>query len=144
MKVHTLIIFALFLACSAHGQEEKMSKDRIGPGKAVTSASEKDGFKLSEKANQNLNVYTKSVGGQTVTVPKKSLVSFLDFLSVYRLRDGWYRSIEVEPTFNGDYATFSSTEFRAGDQVVVKNGNLLRVVELDVFGPEADACADGN
>lgn len=142
MKASILITFAFFLACSAQGQEEKMSKDRIGPGKAVTSASDKEGFKLSERANENLNVSTESVVGQTVTVPKRSLVSFLDFWTVYRLRNGWYRSVEVEPTFKGDYATFSSTEFRPGDQVVVRNGNLLRVVELDVFGPEADACAD--
>lgn len=142
MKVPVLIVFTLIFASSVHGQEEKMSKDRIGPNKAVTSASDKDGFKLSERANENLNISTKNVKGQTVIVPRKSLVSFLDFLSVYRLRDGWYRSVEVEPTFNGDYATFSSKEFRTGDQVVVKNGNLLRVVELDVFGPEADACVD--
>lgn len=141
-----ILILSLFLSVgSVQGEEEaKATKDRIGPGKAVTSASEKEGFKLSEKAKWNLNLSVESVAGQTVTVPKKSLVSFLDFLAVYRLRDGWYRSIEVEPTIEGDYATFSSKEFRAGDQVVVENSGLLRVVELDVFGPEADACADGN
>lgn len=141
-----LLIFIVFLSVGAvHGEEEtKASKDRIGPGKAVTAANENDGFKLSEKAKWNLNLSVENVEGKTVTIPKKSLVRFLDFLAAYRLRDGWYRSIEVEPTINGEYATFSSKEFKPGDQVVVKNTGLLRVVELDVFGPEADACADGN
>ena len=144
MKTFVLLISIVLSTSFVNGQEETMTKDRIGPGKAVTSASEKDGFKLSEKANRNLNISSEEVHSETVTVPKRSLVSFLDFLAVYRLRDGWYRSVEVEPSFNGEQATFSSKEFKAGDKVVIGNSGLLRVVELDVFGPEADACADGN
>lgn len=144
MKAYVLTISIVFLTSFVHGQEETMTKDRIGLGKAVMSASEREGFKLSEMANRNLNISLEEVNGENVIVPKSSLVSYLDFLAVYRLRNGWYRSIEVEPSYKDGNASFSSKEFKAGDKVVVENGGLLRVVELDIFGPEADACADGN
>ncbi|RZF21715.1 hypothetical protein DAY19_08480 [Halobacteriovorax vibrionivorans] len=142
MKNYFLIIFTIFSVFTAQAEEESKSKDRIGPGKAVIAANEKEGFKLSEKAKNNLNITVKEVNSAIVTVPKKSIISFLDFYSAYRLRDGWYRAVEIEPNFEGDKAIFSSNQFKVGDKVVIENSGLLRVVELDVFGPEADACVD--
>ena len=142
MKNYFLMIFTIFLIFTAQAEEESKSKDRIGPGKAVAAASDKEGFKLSEKAITNLNISLKEVNSTDITVPKDSVISFMDFYSVYRLRNGWYRAIEIEPTFEGDKATFTSNQFRAGDKIVIENSSLLRVVELDVFGPEADACVD--
>jgi len=142
MKNYILIIFTILSVLTAQAEEESKAKDRIGPGKAVIAANEKEGFKLSEKAKNNLNITAREVNSATITVPKKSIISFLDFFSVYRLRNGWYRSVEVEPTFVGNKATFSSSEIMVGDKVVIDNSGLLRVVELDVFGPEADACVD--
>ncbi len=143
MKKYFLIFSIFLLLNPAFAEEEaKTEKGRIGPGKAVISADEKEGFKISEKAKRNLDISVKEVDGPLVTVPKESLVRYLDFQAVYRLRNGWFRSIEIEPSFQGEYATFTSKEFKAGDQIVIKNGGLLRVVELDVFGPEADACVD--
>ena len=123
-------------------EENGASKDRIGPGKAVVAANEKEGFKLSEKAQKSLKLAFAQVNHQTITVPSSSLVKFQDFLGVYRLRDGWFRLVEVEPTIRGDQAIFSSKDLIPGDQMIVQNSGLLRVVELDIFGPEADACAD--
>ncbi|MAV91138.1 MAG: hypothetical protein CL676_06925 [Bdellovibrionaceae bacterium] len=143
MKKYFLIFSVFLLLLPAYGEEnEKTEKGRIGSGKAVTLSNEKEGFKLSEKAIRNLGISVKVVEGPVVTIPKTSLVRYLDFVAVYRLRDGWYRSVEVEPYFEGKNATFKSKEFKAGDQIVVRNSGLLRVVELDVFGPEADACVD--
>ncbi len=142
MKVYLLVTLVLFGVRFAHAEEEGKAKDRIGPGKAVVAADEKQGIKLSQKAQKSLNLTLANVNSSNVSVPAASLVSFQDFLAIYRVRDGWFRMVEIEPNIQGKVASFSSKDLRPGDQIVIGNGGLLRVVELDVFGPEADACAD--
>ena len=142
MKVCLLVTLVLFGVRFAHAEEEGKAKDRIGPGKAVVAADEKQGIKLSQKAQKSLNLTLANVNSSNVSVPAASLVSFQDFLAIYRVRDGWFRMVEIEPNIQGKVASFSSKDLRPGDQIVIGNGGLLRVVELDVFGPEADACAD--
>lgn len=122
--------------------EEGGHKDRVGPGKAVLEASEQQGIKLSDKALNSLKLKLQPVAGSELSIPKNALIRFQDFLAVYRLRDGWFRLVEIEPKLYGNQATITSKELKTGDQIVVHNGGLLRVVELDIFGPEADACAD--
>lgn len=136
------LITALLLSSTGHAKDEGAQKDRIGPGKAVIAANEKEGIKLSNKAVKGLELKYAPVNGSQITVERNALIKFQDFLAVYRLRDGWFRMIEIEPKFQGNHAVFSSKDLQPGDQIVVSNGALLRVVELDVFGPEADACAD--
>ena len=142
MKCKLVILMILLFGQVSYGEEESKSKDRVVPGKAVVAANEKEGFKLSEKAQRSLNLTFRKVNSSSLSVPTNALISFQDFLAIYRLRDGWFRLVEVEPTIRGETATFSSKDLKSGDQMVVGNGGLLRVVELDVFGPEADACAD--
>jgi len=142
MKIYLLVTVIFLLMPFAHGEEESKSKDRIGPGKAVIAANEKEGFQLSEKAQKSLSLTFAKVSSSSITVPTIALISFQDFLAIYRFRDGWFRLVEVEPKIHGDVATFTSKDLKSTDQMVVGNGGLLRVVELDVFGPEADACAD--
>lgn len=142
MKMNFFMSAILLSSSLAFAEEEGKSKDRIGPGKAVVAASEKEGIKLSEKAQKTLSLSLTKVSSQSITVPVSALISFQDFIAIYRLRDGWYRLVEIEPTIHGEQATFSSKDLKPDDQLVVSNGGLLRVVELDVFGPEADACAD--
>lgn len=137
---------ALALSLSASlafaAEEGGAAKDRVGPGKAVEAANEKDGFKLSEKALRGMGLTLAKVSSAQQTVPMQSLIRFQDFSAIYRVRDGWFRLVEVEPSISGGRASFSSKEFHLGDQLVLQGGSLLRVVELDIFGPEADACAD--
>ena len=139
MRCKLVIAAMLLFGTIAYGEEESKSKDRIGQGKAVIAANEKEGFKLSEKAQKNLSLSFSKVNSPSLSVPTSALISFQDFLAIYRLRDGWFRLVEIEPSIHGEMATFSSKDLKSGDQVVVSNGGLLRVVELDVFGPEADA-----
>ena len=110
MKNYFLIIFTIFTVFTAQAEEESKTKDRIGPGKAVIAANEKEGFKLSEKAKNNLNITVKEVNSAVITVPKNSIISFLDFYSAYRLRDGWYRAIEIEPTFEDDKGAYDQKD----------------------------------
>lgn len=142
MKIYLLFALAAFCISPAKAEEGGASKDRIGPGKAVVAADEKQGFKLSEKAQKSLNLTFVETRSTRISVPMKALIQFQDFLAIYRLRDGWFRMVEVEPSIQGEVATFNSKEIQPGDQLIIGNGGLLRVVELDVFGPEADACVD--
>lgn len=146
MKINLLTYLSIIVALSTnsgHAEESEAPKTRIGPGKAVLEAIEANGIKLSEKATQNLNLRFVSVLNDGVSkVPASALVKFQDFLAVYRKRDGWFKMVEVEPRFQDITALITSKDLRAGDELVVENASLLRVVDLDVWGPEADACAD--
>lgn len=128
----------------AQGEESgKSAKDRVGPGKAVLAASEKDGLQLSDKAIKNFSLEFQNVNELSkITVPNSALVRFQDFTAVYRERNGWFRMIEIEPKIKGTSVIFFSKDVKPGDRIVIQNAGLIRVVELDVFGPEADACAD--
>lgn len=139
---HILISLMFLTSLASASGEAEGGKERIGPGKAVIAADEKSGFKLSDKAIKNLMLQFMPVTSSNLTVSSTALVRFQDFIAIYRYRDGWFRMVEIEPKFQNGLATFSSKELQPGDQVIIQNGSLLRVVELDVFGPEADACVD--
>lgn len=142
-KLVLLSIVSALFSISGHAEEGEAPKTRIGLGKAVLEAIEANGIKLSEKASQNLNLRLVTVSNNGVSkVPISALVKFQDFLAVYRKRDGWFKMVEVEPRFQDQTALISSKDLKAGDELVVENASLLRVVDLDVWGPEADACAD--
>ncbi|MBX3022770.1 MAG: efflux RND transporter periplasmic adaptor subunit [Bdellovibrionales bacterium] len=141
-RIFLLLTVLVSFQLIAEDEEGGGAKDRVGPGKAVIAADKDKGIKLSEKALKTLDLAFVQVQNPHLSVPRSAMVYFQDFSAIYRLRDGWFRMVEVEPSINGEQATFSSKDLKQGDQVVVRNGSLLRVVELDVFGPEADACAD--
>lgn len=145
MKFCILLSAAVLFATQvlADDDEGGMKKDRVGPDKAVLDASETEGLRIAPETLKLFDVRMSPIDGrEKVAVPATSLVHFQDFSAVYRVRDGWFRMVEIEPEIKNDTALFSSKEFRKGDQIVVQNAALLRVVELDIFGPEADACAD--
>lgn len=139
-------VFALayLLSLPALSEEEAgPARNRVGPDKAVTEASQDHGFKLSPKAIASMGLGSLKVGsGNVIAVPSSSLVKFQDFNAVYRKRADWYRMIEVEPSFSGRSALIPAKDFQPGDEIVTENVGLLRVVDLDLWGPEADACAD--
>lgn len=144
MKYMMLIACLLFFSTQGFTEEaEEGKKSRVGSGKAVIEASEKEGLKLSEKALKNLELEFQTMTDKRIqAVPISSLVHFQDFAAVYRERAGWFKMVEIEPTIHGSYAQFTSKDILSGDRIVTKNSGLIRVIDLDVFGPEADACAD--
>ncbi|MGE3681030.1 MAG: hypothetical protein AB7G93_04830 [Bdellovibrionales bacterium] len=138
------IIFVLIFAFKAFGEGvEEGKKGRVGPGKAVIEASEKEGLRISEKALKNLDLeFVTASNGAALTVPMTALVHFQDFSAIYRERGGWFKMIEIEPVIRGSTALFTSKDISPGDRIVTRNSGFIRVIDLDVFGPEADACAD--
>ncbi len=143
MKHFLLVAMILFTFKGFAEEAEEGKKGRVGPGKAVIEASEKEGLKLSEKALNNLELeFLKVSEKSTLVVPASSLVHFQDFSAVYRERAGWFKMVEIEPVIQGLSAHFTSKDILPGDRIVTRNAGLIRVIDLDVFGPEADACAD--
>lgn len=143
MKLTALILTgAISIAAFADEEAAAPAKDRVGPGKAVLAASQEEGIKLSEKALSALELKFSEVNSRQISVSKSALIQFQDFSAIYRERNGWIKMVEVEPLFKNGHALFESEDLKPGDRLVVENGGLLRVVELDIFGPEADACAD--
>lgn len=118
------------------GGEEEMSSN-IGPGFAVTEADHEKGFKLSEKAVKTLGLEWKPIQAlPSLVLPQSSVVHFKDEAGVYRLREGWIKLIEGDAQVEGDKAFFmpnGKSQFKTGDQVVVRGVPLLRVTELDAF-----------
>lgn len=138
-----LVIFALVFTFKAFAEEaDEGKKGRVGPGKAVIEATEKDGLKLSEKALKNLDLEYITTNVSALAVPVAALVHFQDFSAIYRVRGGWFKMVEIEPVIHGSTAHFSSKDILPGDRIVTRNSGFIRVIDLDVFGPEADACAD--
>lgn len=139
---YTLLTICLFISLKGFTEEEG-KKERIGPGKAVIEASEKEGLKLSQKAVKNLELeFMTAANNPTLRIPLSSLVRFQDFSAIYREREGWFKMVEIEPTIVGASVQFTSRDILPGDRIVTRNAGFIRVIDLDVFGPEADACAD--
>lgn len=138
----TLIVFMLAFVAHTHA-EESQKKDRVGPGKAVLEASEERGLRLAPATLKLLDIKTKPLETvSTISLSVSSLVYFQDFTAIYRERDGWLQMVEIEGEVKGDNVSFATSELQLGDKVVTQNASLLRVIDLDIFGPEADACAD--
>lgn len=143
MKYLLIVVCLLFAPRAFTEEAEEGKKGRVGPGKAVIEASEKEGLKLSEKAIRNLDLeFLVASHTSAITVPISSLVHFQDFAAIYRERAGWFKMIEIEPVIRGASAHFTSKDILPGDRIVTMNAGFIRVIDLDVFGPEADACAD--
>lgn len=118
-----------------HGEEG--GGPNVGPGKAV-EALDHEGLKLSAKAKAALGIKSVSLSGNGPhRVPAAGLVYFRDEVGVYRLRDGWFKLVEVRVSErNKREAVIGSSGLKPGDQVVVSGAARLRVVEMDVTSGE--------
>ncbi|MBS1985390.1 MAG: hypothetical protein JST16_14590 [Bdellovibrionales bacterium] len=120
-----------------HEESEESQSPGVGPGKAILEANHEKGFKLSEAALKMVGVKTAAVqvGAGGATVPKASLVLFQGEVGVYRVKDGWYKLIEVQiASRNKETAVVRSSELKSGDQVANEGVGLLRVADLDASG----------
>ncbi len=120
-----------------HEEEDEagISSD-VGAGKAVTAADPKRGIQLSGKAVQVLQLKTKPVTSGSLVLPHEAIVASREETGVYRLRDGWFRLIHGQVSGTGKTVRFQpehSTDFHAGDAVVIEGSGLLRVADIAAF-----------
>lgn len=125
-----------------HGDhEEEEGSGRIGPGKAIIAVSKKDGFQLSKSAVKTLGLsyLPVSESGKGIRLPASCAVYFLDEVGIYRLRNRWFKLIEVELVSNDSREVQIKTdELKSGDEVVKSGVPLLRAAELESQGGSGD------
>jgi len=107
-------------------------------GKAVFEISPETGMKMNEVALKNIEVQIrKSAGGEQQLLPKSALVFYQDKIGIYRLRDGWFKLVEVKVIRRDEKtATIQLKDSNSNDQIVISGGALMRVAEMDAFGGE--------
>jgi len=126
-----------------HGDEHRGEHDehggsKFGEGKTISDTREQDkAFQLSEKATSVLKIKTKFVrqSGRSLWIPEASFVEFQQHSAVYRLREGWYELVEVNPiSRSGGGLLVSSKNLKKGQQVVISGVPLLHVAYLEASG----------
>lgn len=138
MKFHSLTILFLIVVSggSVHAQEE-VSGIRAGPKMAVVEANHKDGFRLAENAKKVIGLGVKPPGSSPYKIPKGAVVYYGDRIGVYRLRDGWFKLVEIQKISDSNSeTTISSSDLKTSDQIAVEGVALLRVSDMDAFGGE--------
>jgi len=121
---------------SAYAQDQT-SGIRAGPKMAVVEANLKDGFRLAEKAKKVIGLAVKLLGSSPYKIPQSAIVYYGDRIGVYRLRDGWFKLVEIQKVLElNSETTISSSDLKTSDQIAVEGVALLRVSDMDAFGGE--------
>ncbi|MBX9767228.1 MAG: hypothetical protein K2X47_08155 [Bdellovibrionales bacterium] len=130
------ILISLFLCqINSSAAQEVGAGVRAGPTMAVLEATLDDGFRLAEKAKKVIGVVTRPIGTKPYVIPRMALVFYGDRVGVYRLRQNWFKLVEVQTVSKtSDSVSVSSPDLKVDDQVAIEGVALLRVSELDAFG----------
>lgn len=126
-------VAALMLALCSPG----VCMGESAPAPAGSESSAGKGFQLSPQALKALEVKTQPVGSKParLELPVGALVYFQDRVGVFRLRNGWFKFVEVRLLERpASPAKVSSIELKAGDQVVTRGAALLRVMQMNLEG----------
>ncbi len=127
------VLLIAFVAKNKFRHEQK--KDQL---KAVLETSKEYGFRLSEIAVKTIGVNSIQVPeGSSVKIPESALVYSLDQIGVYRLRNQWFKFVNVKVLNQADESLISSKELVSHtDQIVINGSGLLRAAEMEAFGGE--------
>lgn len=137
---YTLIIILLFFTNHAFSEdghdhegkgEHEEASENVGPDKGILEKSEADGIKLSKEAIETMLIKTMDVSSQQVSIPFSSLVRIKDEKYVYRLRNGWFKRIEIQILQKvGKSLIVKTSDFVTGDKIVVEGLGFLRTSEI--------------
>lgn len=125
----------LLLVCVFSVRAEEMSGSPDS-GKGVLEASLEKGIRLSDKAAATLEIKSAPLNGNSShKIPIAALVYSQGQVGAYRLRDGWYKLVQVRiDNKSAKDAVIRSTELKPDDQIVIEGVALLRVADMDAFG----------
>lgn len=122
-------------------EHSESESKRVGLGKGILEANEKDGFKLSSEAIKNFGIATLDVGAaKTFQIPRSAIFKGLEEKNLYRVRDSFYKRIDfkiLSSTSSGFMV--ESVDLRSGDKIVVEGLGFLRIAELAAFGGVSDS-----
>lgn len=134
-----LPLFALVTVVPAFGHEGGEAELEVGPGKGVAEVSKDKAFKLSPEAMKRFEIQTTPVKDGQVSLPKAGVVRTLTTSQVFRVRDGWIKSIDFEKVSqNGPAQTVRSKHLTNGDSVVTNGVGYLRIIAAQLGEPEDD------
>ncbi len=135
-----ILIWAVFsglVLLSARGfcwddDDEKEARPTYPKETAVTAVSTENGFRLSEKAKKTLGLGFLKLDTQPPwKIPAESLVVYQDHSGVYRLRDGWFKLVQVDVTYrSASELTIQCPDLKSPDEIVTQSVAHLRVADL--------------
>lgn len=137
-KITLIFVSSLMLGFQSQADEEA-PKLKIGSGQAIEELSKNEGFRLSKKAIETLDIKTTKIGSD-FKIPSKSLIHERGEVGIYVLRGDFFKFVEIEVLSEQTKdVKIESSKIRLGDQIVVQGASLLRLAEIDALnGAEAD------
>lgn len=118
-----------------HGGDEHEESAQVGPNKGILEADEETGFKLSPEATKNFNLKFQSYSGGPLSLSMNSILQTTNEKNIYRMRDGRIKRIDISVISKSkSELTFTSSDLKSGDQIVVSGLGFLRMAELAAFG----------
>jgi hypothetical protein len=130
----------------SYASDESASGDEgtnFGASKAVTAFSKDEGFKLSDKAVQNLGIEFQNVrGAGQWKISSDAVVHLKQSSGVYRKVDGWILFVLIKVLKkSGSEVLIQSEDLQDGDEVAVKGVTFLRMTDADLNAGTVDSCA---
>jgi len=120
-----------------HHEEEAEVSLNVGPDKAVIAADPKKGLQLSPEAIRRIKLEkTQLTSAAPFRLPQEAILRSGVESAVYRLREGWYKSVHGSVRYESGKALFTpeqSNELRSGDEIALRPVAILRLAELDAF-----------
>lgn len=123
----------------AYGHGGGEASIEVGPDKGVTEVAKDKSFKLSPEATKNFGLKTIPFAVGSIAVPKESIVRTLKEAQIFRLRDGFLKSVDFKVVTKGDRTlTIQSTELQAKDEIVVSGVGFLRIISAQLGEAEEE------
>lgn len=115
----------------AEGEKHEEASNGVGPDKGIIEKNEDDGFKFSQEAIKTIGYKTINYQTEIFEIPSKALVQVKDDKSIYRLRNGWLKRVDIQIIKkNTDSILLKATDLKSGDQIVVTEVGYLRIAEV--------------
>ncbi len=116
---------------------------QVGSDRAVTAFDPEQGFQLSEKATQALNVKFMSLEGTGPwKIPRAGLVRIKHSTAVYRRFENWITLVVVKVVQDsGSIILIRSDDLEPKDLIAVSGTDFLRMTEVDLNTDTVDGCA---
>lgn len=119
------------------GEHDEISAN-VGPDKGILEKSETEGIKLSKEAIDTMAIKTMDYANLSMSIPLSVIVKIKDEKYIYRLRNGWFKRIEIQVIQkNGNTLIVKSTDLTSGDKIATEGLGFLRTSE--VFSEEGAA-----
>ena len=143
MRIYFLILLTFITVSQsdvlAHGGGGEMGGN-VGANKGIQAISPEEGMTLAPAAIKRLDLQNTILSGNPPwLVSKEGLIFSKDDKFVYLVKNGKYKSIQVEATSAGDgNYKINSWQLKPQDQIVIKGASLLRTAELDAGSGEEE------